>query len=261
MSEMRYGICTGLENLGLLERLGYDYMELSVTATMKLEPEVLEQYREQLKTSKVKCEAFNILFPKTMELIGGNTGEEELRAYLHKAMALIQSLGGQVVVFGSGKCRRCPDHLSYGEAYRQLVKVYRITGEIAAEYGVKVVIEPLSRKETNMICTMAEGAILEADVNHPNVGLLSDFFHVMANHDRIQDIETIKNFGHIHIASGNGRRYPVSEEGEEYAAFMKSLKAVGYDGRISIEGKTDDIEHDGAAALALLKELEGRTYE
>ncbi len=258
---MRYGICTGLENLELLEKLGYDYIELSVTATMKLEPETLCGYKEKLKNSSVKCEAFNILFPKTMELIGGNTKEEELKDYLHKAMTLIQSLGGEVVVFGSGKCRRCPEHLSYGDAYQKLVKVYRITGEIAAQYGIQVVIEPLSRKETNMICTMAEGAILASDVAHPNVGLLSDYFHVAANHDCIGDIETIKNFGHIHIASGNGRRYPLSEEGEEYEAFMRALKNAGYTGRISIEGKTDDIEKDAEQALKLLKELEERTNE
>lgn len=258
---MRYGICTGLENLELLERLGYDYIELSVTAAMKLSPEELESGRRRLSQSKVKCEAFNILFPKTMELLGGNTGKEELTDYLHRAMELIRSLGGQVVVFGSGKCRNCPGHLPFSEGYRQLVNVYRLTGEIAREYGVHVVIEPLSRNETNMICTMAEGAILMTDVAHPNVGLLSDYFHVMANHDRIEDIETIKKFGHIHIASGNGRRYPLSEEGEEYAAFIKALKSIGYDGRISIEGKTDDMETDGAAALTLLKELEGRAYE
>ncbi|MCI8887058.1 MAG: sugar phosphate isomerase/epimerase [Hungatella sp.] len=258
---MRYGICTGLENLELLERLGYDYIELSVTATMNLEPKALWEYREKLKSSKVKCEAFNILFPKTMELIGGNTSEEELREYLHKAMALIQSFGAEVVVFGSGKCRRCPKGMTYGEAYRQLVKVYRITGEIAGEYGVKVVIEPLSRKETNMICTMAEGAILESDVAHPNVGLLSDFFHVCANSDSIDDIGVIRNFGHIHIASGKGRRYPVSQEGECYGEFIKALQDAGYNGRISIEGKTEDMEKDGAAALVLLRELEGRSYE
>lgn len=258
---MRYGICTGLENLELLERLGYDYIELSVTATMKLKEEVLSACRERLRTSGVKCEAFNILFPKTMELLGGRTAQEELRRYLHKAMALIRSFGAEVAVFGSGQCRRCPEYMSYGQAYRELVKVYRLTGEIGKEYGVKVVIEPLSRKETNMICTMAEGAILEADVDHANVGLLSDFFHVCANHDSIDDIKTIRTFGHIHIASGEGRRYPISEEGEAYAAFMAALKAVGYDGRISIEGKTEDMETDGAKALALLKELEGRTYE
>lgn len=258
---MRYGICTGPQNLEILERLGYDYIELSVTATMKLEPEVLEGYREKLKASRVKCEAFNILFPKTMELIGGNTSKGELGEYLHKAMALIASFGAKVVVFGSGKCRRCPEGITFGEAYRELVKVYRTAGEIGAEYGVNVVIEPLSRKETNMICTMAEGAMLESDVAHPNVGLLSDYFHVCANHDCIEDIRMIRRFGHIHIASGNGRRYPVSEEGESYGEFIRALKSAGYDGRISIEGKTDDMERDGARALALLRELEGRNNE
>lgn len=258
---MRYGICTDLENLNLLEELGYDYIELSVTGTMKLPPETIDRYQEKLRHSKVKCEAFNILFPKTMELIDGNTSEEELKEYLHKAMSLIQSFGAKVVVFGSGKCRQCPPHLTYGEAYRKLVEIYKITGQIAQEYGVFVVIEPLSRKETNMICTMAEGAALATDVDHPDVGLLSDYYHVMCNHDNIEDIKVIKNFGHIHIAAAEGRRYPLSEEGEKYASFISALKAVGYDGRISIEGKTDNMKQDARTSLALLKKLEERTYE
>lgn len=255
---MRYGICTGLENLFLLEELGFDYLEASVTATMNLEPELLEQYKQQLKVSGIKCEVFNILFPKTMELLGDNASKDELVEYLHKAMKHMQELGGKVVVFGSGKCRKCPENLSFREAYKQLIEVYRTTGEIAKEYGIQVVIEPLSRKETNMICTMAEGAMLEADVNHEQVGLLSDFFHVQANQDCIEDIERIRDFGHIHIASGNGRRYPVSEEGEEYEAFFRALHKAGYQGRMSIEGKTEDIRTDGAKALKLLKELEER---
>lgn len=258
---MRFGICTGLENLPLLERCGYDYIELSVTSVMKMSPEEISKYQEELAQSKVKCETFNVLFPQTMSLLDGTTSEEELREYLHKAMSLVQKFGARTVVFGSGKCRRCPDDMPFGEAYRKLISVYRITGEIAAEYGIQIVIEPLSRSETNMICTMLEGAMLESDVNHPNVALLADFFHVIANHDRIEDMETIKHFGHFHIAAGNGRRYPMSEEGEEYAAFFKSLKAIGYDGRISIEGKTENMEQDAPKALAYLKELAARDYE
>lgn len=253
---MRYGICTGLDKLDLLETLGFDYLEASVTATMKLPQEELEGYKEKLKTSKVKCEAFNILFPKTMELVGSNADQKEITEYLHQAFSMIRDLGGEVVVFGSGKCRKCPEGYDYRKAYRELVEIYRLTGDIAAEYGVRVVIEPLSRAETNMICTMAEGAMLEADVDHPNVALLSDYFHVMANHDRIEDIVTIGKFGHIHVAAGQGRLYPLSEEGEQYREFIHALKAAGYDGRISIEGKTTDMEADGATALKLLRKLE-----
>lgn len=253
---MRYGICTDLENIELLEKLGFDYLEASVTSVMKLSEEELDAYKVKLKTSKIKCEAFNILFPKTMELVGVNADKDKIKEHLHKAFKTVSALGGQVVVFGSGKCRTCPDGYDYKKAYKELVEVYRITGEIAKEYGILIVIEPLSRIETNMICTMAEGAILEADVNLPNVTLLSDYFHVIANHDNINDIVTIGNFGHIHIAAGEGRLYPTKEENEKYSEFIAALKRIGYNARISIEGKTTDIEKDGAEALKLLKELE-----
>lgn len=269
---MRYGICTGLENLELLEELGFDYLEASVTAVMKLSQTEREECLARLRESKIKCEAFNVLFPKTMELIGRNSDKEALKDYLHSAFRVVAQLRRPektkmqkvnipleertVVVFGSGKCRQCPEGYDYRQAYRELVEVYRITGEIAARYGIQIVIEPLSRKETNMICTMAEGAMLEADVNHPNVSLMSDYFHVIANHDNIQDIAAIGTFGHIHIAAGQGRRYPLDENGEQYSVFMSALKTIGYNGRISIEGKTEDIRRDGAKALALLKKLE-----
>lgn len=254
---MEYGICTALTNYQLLEEMGYDYIELSVTATAALEEGIREEYRKKLEASSLKCRAFNILFPKTMDLIGGGTKTEEIREYLHQSMAMVKSFGAGTVVFGSGKCRKCPETMAYGDAYKRLVEVCRMTGEIAGEYGIQIVIEPLSRRETNLICTMAEGAILEADVALPNVGLLSDYFHVMANHDQIEDIKTIKNFRHIHIASADGRRFPLAENaGEAYREFFQALKAVGYDGGISIEGKTEDLARDGVKALELLKKLE-----
>lgn len=253
---MRYGICTGLQNLEILERLGYDYLEASVTAVMGLEKETRKEYTQKLKYSAVKCETFNILFPKTMELVGPGANKEEIHSYLHEAFTVMSELGGKVVVFGSGKCRRCPERYDYRKALQELVSVCQMTGEIAQEYGIHVVIEPLSRNETNLICTMAEGAMLQTAVNHKNVTLLADYFHVMANYDSILDAEIIGGFGHIHIASGKERKFPLSMEGEQYREFIKAIKASGYDGRISIEGKTEDLEKDGAAALAFLRQLE-----
>jgi sugar phosphate isomerase/epimerase len=60
----------------------------------------------------------------------------------------------------------------------------------------------------------------------------------------------------MHIAAKAGRRYPVSEEGEQYREFFRELKKIGYNGRMSIEGKTDNIEEDAPKALSLLKKLE-----
>ena len=150
------------------------------------------------------------------------------------------------------------EDFKYLDAYENLVKACRLTGEIAGRYSIKVVIEPLSRKETNMVCTVAEGALLQRDVANENVGMLADYFHICANHDDLNSIATIKDFGHIHIASGNGRRYPLPGDGENYGELFVALHTAGYNGRMSIEGKTENIEQDGAAALAYLKQLEAQ---
>ena len=84
---MRYGICTGIENAGLVKKLGYDYIELSVTKTMGLDPAAYAAGKKALEESGIEAECFNILFPKTMNFVDGKTTNlDALEAYLEKAM-------------------------------------------------------------------------------------------------------------------------------------------------------------------------------
>ena len=83
---MRYGICTGIENAGLVKKLGYDYIELSVTKTMGLDPAAYAAGKKALEESGIEAECFNILFPKTMNFVDGKTTNlDALEAYLEKA--------------------------------------------------------------------------------------------------------------------------------------------------------------------------------
>lgn len=252
---MRYGICTGIENYKLVRQLGYDYIELSVVAVMALAKDERKRYMDAMKKEGISCEAFNILFPKTMPLVGPEADRKAISDYAAEAIKTVAELGGKVIVFGSGKSRRCPEDYSYQKAYRELIELCRMLCDIAASYEITIVIEPLSRAETNLICTMAEGAILVQDVNRQNMKLLSDYYHVMRNQDSMDDIRTIGEFGHIHIAAAEGRRFPVEPE-ETLRVFLTNLKAADYNGRISIEGKTDHMDQDGRTALNRLKELE-----
>ena len=93
---MRYGICTGIENAGLVKKLGYDYIELSVTKTMGLDPAAYAAGKKALEESGIEAECFNILFPKTMNFVDGKTTSfDELEIYLEKAMAMIADLHGK----------------------------------------------------------------------------------------------------------------------------------------------------------------------
>lgn len=48
-------------------------------------------------------------------------------------------------------------------------------GDVAAKYGITVVVEPLQTKETNLINTVAEGIEIVKKVDRPNVKCLADF--------------------------------------------------------------------------------------
>ena len=254
---MKFGICTSIENINLLAEMGFDYIECGVSKLASLSEEEFASWKEQAEKASIPVSCFNVLFPKDIKLIGSAYDKEATVEYLNKALSRVQAMGGTTVVFGSGGARKRPEDVDFFVAYRQLVEVTKVIGEVAAKYGVTIVIEPLNRGETNTINSMAEGAQLAADVNMPNVKLLSDFFHVAKDGEPVEDVVRIGEFAHIHIASGKGRLYPLPEQDEQYALYFQCLKKIGYDGRVSIEGKTEDMAKDAPVALAYLKKLAG----
>ena len=55
---------------------------------------------------------------------------------------------------------------------------------------------------------------------------------------------------HTHVATVDGRRYPVQSD-DLLEAFFKELKAINYDERMSIEGKTENFEKDAIQAQSI----------
>lgn len=249
---MKFGLCAPLAKINDVAALGYDYIEPPVNATAALTDEEFAACLQQVKAAPIACEAFNLLFPKTIQVM--LTPDEEIAAYLHTALSRVQQLGGKVAVFGSGKSRGIPEGWTYAQTFRRLVAVTRLTGEVAAQYGVTIVIEPLNRSETNTINAMAEGAALCAMVDHPNVKLLCDSYHVATDNEPFTDIVRLGGVSHVHVATKAGRRYPLAAD-QDHQALFAALKATGYTGRISIEGKTDDMTADSPVALAALKTM------
>lgn len=253
---MQFGLCAKLDVMAEAARLGFDYLEPPVNGVAAMAEEAFAEALAKAREIGLPCPAFNLLFPKTMQLLSPEVTNEEIAAYLEGAMARVQALGGRVAVFGSGKSRNRPEGMRYDEAFRRLVEVTRLSGEIAGKYGVTIVIEPLNRSETNMINAMAEGAALVAAANEPHVRLLCDYFHAAKDGEPLTDIVRLGGVHHTHIATREGRRYPVEEGGDDFRTFFRSLKETNYQGLMSIEGKTDDLAADAPRALALLRKLE-----
>lgn len=254
---MRFGICVDISRIKEVEALGFDYAEGKLNAVASLPEEEFESLLELCSSSSIRVEAFSLLFPKNMKLLGEDAvTKEELSSYLDKAFSCMKAFGADIAVFGSGKSRFVPPSMRWQDAYRSLVGITGFIGEKASEYGITVAIEPLNRDETNLINSLAEGAALMVDVDMGSISLLADLYHMRKEGEPMERISLTSPLAHAHIAVLENRGYPV-EKSQEVASFIKALKDASYDGRISIEGKSDDWQRDSLKSLLVLRELDG----
>ncbi len=251
---MKIGFCAKIERLDEVARARFDYLEPQVSAAAAWTEEEFQENLTKVQNASIPVPAFNVLFPKTMQLLSPETTDQQIIDYLRPAFARVQKLGGKVVVFGSGNSRKRPENMPYGEAFRRLIEVARVIGFVAGEYGITIVIEPLNRSETNMINSVAEGACLRAAVNHPSVQLLGDYYHIAVEHQPPEDIARVGGIQHCHIATEIGRRAPLEAEAG-FGTMFAAMKQTGYDGLVSVEGKAGDLGTEGPAAVSLLKKM------
>jgi sugar phosphate isomerase/epimerase len=254
---MKIGVCTGIDNSKLLADEGYDYIELGLSAITNLSESEFEAYKNTVENSRLKPYAFNVFLPKDMKVVGPEADDRKIIQYVSKAIGRAGLLGGKIIAFGSGASRNIPDGFPRSKAFDQLVSFLRIAARAAEEKDITLAIEPLRSAETNIINTAAEGLELAREVNHPNVKLLVDFYH-MSQEDEKPEVLLEAGFDyikHIHIAAPKDRSWPLEEGGESYRQFFHYLKEIGYTGGISIEGRTSDLLKDAPLAMACLKNL------
>lgn len=254
---MRYGICTDPENLTRVAKAGFDYVECALSSLANLPEEDHLRLRRQAEASPVKIEATNIFFPGHLRIVGPEADWAAIKAYVCHAMGRAADLGVKTVVVGSGGARRIPDGMDEAAARRQLIDTLRLIGDEGVASGITVALEPLNNKETNLILSVSEGAALVKEAGHPQVRLLADFYHMRMEREPMSALlEAGGLLAHVHLANSHGRVYPLHASEEPYDVFFAMLRRIGYQGRISIEAGTTQMETDAVRALAMMKKLE-----
>jgi D-psicose/D-tagatose/L-ribulose 3-epimerase len=147
-----------------------------------------------------------------------------------------------------------PEGFPLEAAWQQLVALLRQLGPVAAGHDMVIVIEPINRQESNIVNLAAEGLRLATDVDHPNVQLLIDFYHLMMERE---DPDIVLRAGpavrHLHFAEVDGRRFP-GAIGNAASRFFDRMRHIGYAGRCSIEALSDDFPADAGQALRVLRQ-------
>ena len=159
-------------------------------------------------------------------------------AVMTRLTALCAELGGKVLVHGSPKQREVAPGETHAIALARLQDGLAQVAQAAAKAGVTYCIEPLSKKETALINTVAEAAELVRAIDHPQLRTMIDCS--AAGQTESESVPALIDrwlptglIGHLQVNDPN-RRGPGQGE-MAFAPILAALKRQRYAGDIAVE--------------------------
>jgi sugar phosphate isomerase/epimerase len=173
--------------------------------------------------------------PPTLKIVGPTRSIPALTAYLTTFTARAKAIGLKIAVFGSGGARNIPDGYSHAAAKDEILEFLAILGPLAQSAGLTIAIEPLNRRECNVLNSLAEAADYARQLNHPAIKVLLDTFHHWAENLPLKEVEdALPLLAHVHLAEHTTRTAP-GTAGSNYRPLFHLLKSAQYPGRLSLE--------------------------
>jgi D-psicose/D-tagatose/L-ribulose 3-epimerase len=175
--------------------------------------------------------------------------------YTKDLIELAQSLGGKVLVWGSGRSRNIPTDVPFRRGHTWLVELLRASAVVADQTDVTIAIEPLNRFESTIIHSVSEALSLAKLVNRRSVGVVYDTFHTNIEEDSFTQPILLagERLAAVHVSDCN-RKIP--RKGHiDFLPIFDALKNVGYDGYVTLEAILSRNPRDDL--LAARKYLEG----
>lgn len=256
MNKVRLGICTDSANAGIVEGLGYDFIELGVAELVPEQPESdFAPVRDRLAAAGIKAEALNKFIPKGIMLVGPSPDTARAQSYVEVALARAAQIGTEIVVWGSPHARQVPEGFPVEKALDQLAEIGRYMGRVAERFGQVIVVEPLDAATTNTIWTVQDGYDLALRVGHPSVKTMADIYQMRKNDEPLEGMAVAGDYlAHVHVSDPDRQSPGNPEYLGFYADAAAVLKKMGYTGRVSIEARFKDFAANAKTGLGILKE-------
>lgn len=253
---MRFGMCVGnKDSVATAAAAGFDYIECCVGAILCPDKSDAEfrQITAEWKKEPRQLRVLNCFLPQNLPICSPDSPLTALYEYAATAIRRAGAIGIEKIVFGSGKARNIPDGYDRQKAQQQLLAFSRYCAQQAADNGIIIALEPLNRKECNIINGVREGAQLVREVNSPSFRLLVDAYHWALEKETASDIASCADLlAHAHIASWPAHLAPGMDEcGME--TFIRALADAGYNETLSVEANISDPEKEYPTAIGWLR--------
>ncbi|KAB0634777.1 sugar phosphate isomerase/epimerase family protein [Burkholderia latens] len=230
----RFGWCGPLQNAASMKEAGLDYIEAQLVPMQLEDDAAFADAKAGVGDLPLPALAFSYLFPHDARIVGPEKDERRNRAYFDRVVELMTIARAQIVVLGSGWTRNIPDGWSQRQAEDEFLKTLSWCADALRGTGATLVIEPLNRKESNLVNSVGDGARLAKLLGRDEVRGLADFYHMDEENEPLNELRAHSEWlAHIHLAD-TGRLNPGTGM-YDYPTFFGNLKACGYGGLLSAE--------------------------
>ena len=146
--------------------------------------------------------------------------------------------------------------------YELLYTHLRTLEDYAMAMGITLYVEPINRYETHFLNRLEQAAHLARKLNHPNVKIVADLFHMALDEKDLRAAirDHGKAIGHVHLADSN-RRLP-GQGTTDFGTIAMVLDEVGFESWAAFEcgspganqARADEYLRELPASLAYLRE-------
>ena len=232
--------------VALAARVGYDGVELAVGDPRDLKVGTVRQMLSMYRMG-VPAIGTGAAYRQGLSLANADASRragaiERLKDHVDVGA----ELGAAVIV---GLIRgRTADGLPLREALARVSEGLHEVASYAARQGVRLLVEPINRYETDLVNTVSDGLTAAREAGE-NVGLLVDTFHMNIEDPSIAGAirDAAPRIWHVHMADSN-RRAPGAGH-IDFCEVIEALSDIGYQGYVSGEMM---MEPDAPRAYAAL---------
>jgi hydroxypyruvate isomerase len=193
---------------------------------------------EDFRRTDRKRRELDITFDVTAGLphgVGDPDAREAFLSDLRQELPAMDKIGCRGIIVMSGNV--VPGK-SRAEQHQSCVEGLKRAAEIADQHDLTLLLENIDLEENPhyYLWSVAEGFEIIAQVGHPRVKFLCDFFHEQISEGNlIEKLEkNIANVGLMHVADVPGRHEPGTGE-INYTNIYKTLAALKYDRYVAME--------------------------
>ena len=200
-----------------------------------------QELLQTMQDNGLECVGLHWLLAPPPEGLHFTTSDEQVRQesvdYLSRLIDFCGDLNGQYMIFGSPGQRSTVEGVSVEQAEGFFAEGLSQVADQAQERGVKILVEPLSSDQTDVVNTVEEAVQIVQQIDHPAIRTMFDYHNTADETVALDELvrKYIEYIEHVHVQEMDGTYLGTGNAASELVDIFQVLKDEGYDQWVSLE--------------------------